>query len=125
MQNMSAVIDDSNPSKEIDVTTPAALSSLDKIYIYTTLMFWIKKYFVVTGSLTDCSHQGEGGRVISVRIVFFSFSSVVFRQAFLWKKKNVLPERDKIQLGLYYCWLRKLVGSTIVPPGLFQLSYPL
>lgn len=124
MQNMSAVIDDSNPSKEIDVTTPAALSSLDKIYIYTTLMFWIKKYFVVTGSLTDCSHQGEGGRVISVRIVFFSFSSAVFRQAFLWKK-NVLPERDKIQLGLYYCWLRKLVGPTIVPPGLFQLSYPL
>lgn len=34
MQNMSAVIDDSNPSKEIDVTTPAALSSLDKIYIH-------------------------------------------------------------------------------------------
>lgn len=124
MQNMSAVIDDSNPSKEIDVTTPAALSSLDKIYIYTTLMFWIKKYFVVTGSLTDCSHQGEGGRFISVRIVFFSFSSAVFRQAFFMKKK-VLPDRDKIQLGLYYCWLKKLVGPTVVPPGLFQLSYPL
>lgn len=95
MQNMSAVIDDSNPSKEIDVTTPAALSSLDKIYIYTTLMFWIKKYFVVAGSLTDCSHQGEGGRVISVRIVFFSFSSAVFRQAFFMKKKMFFQTETK------------------------------
>ena len=47
----------SNPSIEISVTT-RGLSSLDK-YIHDANVL-NKKYFVVTGSLSECSHQVEG-----------------------------------------------------------------
>lgn len=67
---MSAVIDDSNPSKEIDVTTPAALSSLDKIYIHNVNVL-NKKIFCCHWITYGLFTPGRGRSIYLCKDCFF------------------------------------------------------